>query len=508
MKRIFYGLLILVGLFGRAEAQQGINNNWLMGYDSEWGLPFGISKVDFFSGVPVMNYDSLEMEFKHSHANISDSQGNLLFYTNGFYIADASNDTMQNGSGINPSAYTTYFDDGLYIPQSHVIIPKPGSNSIYYMFHTTADTFPGYTHSKHLYLSEIDMSLNGGLGAVTTKNQILYSDSMNYGKLAMCKTANGRDWWLMVSTIGSNKFVKFLITVNGVILGPYYQNIGVNRVAGAGEAWFSPDGKRFAQYWKNIPSVPVSVELFDFNRCTGMLSNAVSLPMGYENSTQVGLAFSPNSNVLYVSNVFHVYQYDLTAANIAASQQMVATYDSFLSVNPNCSTCTPLQTLFCLSALAPDGKIYISTGNSTVHWHTIDNPDSLGIGCNVNQHSVQVPAYYFNTIPNHPNYFLGCDTTLGCTTCFTGLSDNTASGAISARAAPNPTTGVFTLQFDVQPVSGELEIYDVLGNVIYKDYVAAWSQFKRVDISSLADGVYLCKMRWKDRVASVKVVKE
>lgn len=206
--------------------------------------------------------------------------------------------------------------------------------------------------------------------------------------------------------------------------------------------------------------------------------------------------------------MFHVYQYDLTAANIAASQQIVATYDNFLSVNPNCSTCTPLQTLFCLSALAPDGKIYISTGNSTVHWHTIDNPDSLGIGCNVNQHSVQVPAYYFNTIPNHPNYFLGCDTTLGCTTCFTGLSDNTASGAISARAAPNPTTGVFTLQFDVQPVSGELEIYDVLGNVIYKDYVAAWSQFKRVDISSLADGVYLCKMRWKDRVASVKVVKE
>ncbi|MEZ5067471.1 MAG: hypothetical protein R2847_02865 [Bacteroidia bacterium] len=76
---------------------------------------------------------------------------------------------------------------------------------------------------------KLDMSLNGGL-ELTTKNQILYSDSMNYGKLAMCKTANGRDWWLMVSTIGSNKFVKFLITVNGVILGPYYQNIGVNKM--------------------------------------------------------------------------------------------------------------------------------------------------------------------------------------------------------------------------------------------------------------------------------------
>ncbi|MCO5289145.1 MAG: T9SS type A sorting domain-containing protein [Bacteroidetes bacterium] len=506
MKRLLYTFLIIV--FSKLSfAQQGINNNWLMGYDNLNGQA-AHPKFDFYNGTPIITLDSLDMRMRHTHANISDTQGNLLFYTNGYYIANANNDTMQNGSGINPSAYTTYFDDGLGIPQSHVIIPKPGSNTIYYMFHSTADTLPGYTHSKHLYLSEIDMSLNGGLGAVTVKNQILCTDSMNFGKIAMCRTANGRDWWLMVSAIGSNKFIKFLITVNGVILGPYYQNIGVIRVAGAGEAWFSPDGKRFAQYWKNIPSVPVSVELFDFNRCTGMLSNAVSLPMGYENSTQVGLAFSPNSNVLYVSNVFHVYQYDLTAANIAASQQMVATYDSFLSVNPNCSTCTPLQTLFCLSALAPDGKIYISTGNSTVHWHTIDNPDSLGIGCNVNQHSVQVPAYYFNTIPNHPNYFLGCDTTLGCTTCFTGLSDNTASGAISARAAPNPTTGVFTLQFDVQPVSGELEIYDVMGNLVLKDYIAQWSQFKRADITQLADGIYFCKLKWRNVGGNVKVIKE
>ncbi|MCW5932445.1 MAG: hypothetical protein KIS69_12375, partial [Bacteroidetes bacterium] len=246
MKRLLYTFLIIV--FSKLSfAQQGINNNWLMGYDNLNGQA-AHPKFDFYNGTPIITLDSLDMRMRHTHANISDTQGNLLFYTNGYYIANANNDTMQNGSGINPSAYTTYFDDGLGIPQSHVIIPKPGSNTIYYMFHSTADTLPGYTHSKHLYLSEIDMSLNGGLGAVTVKNQILCTDSMNFGKIAMCRTANGRDWWLMVSAIGSNKFIKFLITVNGVILGPYYQNIGVIRVAGAGEAWFSPDGKRFAQY--------------------------------------------------------------------------------------------------------------------------------------------------------------------------------------------------------------------------------------------------------------------
>ena len=57
-------------------------------------------------------------------------------------------------------------------------------------------------------------------------------------------------------------------------------------------------------------------------------------------------------------------------------------------------------------------------------------------------------------------------------------------------------------------MSGELEIFDVMGNLVFKDYVAPWSQYKRVDIGQFAEGVYLCRMKWKDRVASVKVVKE
>ncbi|MBL0072630.1 MAG: hypothetical protein IPP34_12865 [Bacteroidetes bacterium] len=39
--------------------------------------------------------------------------GNILFYTNGIYISDATGDTMQNGSGPNPSVYTSWYPDGL-----------------------------------------------------------------------------------------------------------------------------------------------------------------------------------------------------------------------------------------------------------------------------------------------------------------------------------------------------------------------------------------------------------
>ena len=484
-------------------AQQGLSNNWLMGYQSAAGYPGGQTLIDFYNGTPVLSYDSLEMDFRHTHSNVSDNNGNVLFYTNGYYLADASNDTMQNGSGINPSAYTTYFSDGLGIPQANIIIPKPNNADVYYLFHSTVDTFPGYSHSRYLYYSIIDMTLNGGFGAVTSKNQILITDSLNYGKIAACKHANGRDWWVICHKLNSNKFFKLLITPTA-ILGPYTQDIGNIRVAGAGESWFSPNGEIYAHYWKNAAGIG-SLEILSFDRCNGAFSNAVSISVPYENGTQVGLAFSSNSNALYVSNVFHIYQYDLTAANVAASQLTVATYDSFVSVFPGFPQ--GFATLFGLSALAPDGKIYITTGNGTIHMHTIDNPDVIGLGCNVNQHSVQLPSIYFNTLPNHPNYFLGCDTTLGCTTCYTGV-DKEQKNNLTARASPNPSNGIFTLQFDVQSTAGELEIFDVMGNMVWRDYVAPWSQYKRVNIDGLAKGIYLCKLKWGGVERNLKVVKE
>ncbi len=213
--------------------------------------------------------------------------------------------------------------------------------------------------------------------------------------------------------------------------------------------------------------------------------------------------------MLYVSNVFHIYQYDLTAADIAASVQVVAAYDSFTSVSPNCPTCQPLETIFALAGLAPDGKIYISTGNSTVHWHTIDNPDVVGMGCNVNQHSVLLPTYYFNTVPNHPNYFLECDSTLGCLCApTTNLTPYPSPKERGVTSMPNPSDGVFTLQFDVKSISGVLEIYDVMGKLVYKDYVSAWSQFKRVNIAQMPKGMYLCKVQRGENLESAKVMKE
>ncbi len=89
-----------------------------------------------------------------------------------------------------------------------------------------------------------------------------------------------------------------------------------------------------------------------------------------------------------------------------------------------------------------------------------------------------------------------------------GLPDFPEGEALTARAFPNPSNGTFTLQFAVQKISGEMEIYDVMGNLVLKEYVAPWSQYKRVNIDGLAKGIYLCKLKWGGVERNLKVVKE
>lgn len=492
--KILFVLLFLPFLL---FAQQGINNNWLQGYQSSGGIPFGQSRLDFFSGNPVISYDSIKMDFNHTHANISDSLGNMLFYTNGYYIANANNDTMFNGSGLSPSMYANDYSDGFLIPQGALVLPKPGSSSIYYLFHSVDDNYPnpGNYFALKLYVTTIDMSLNGGLGGVISKNMVLISDSLNLGKITACKASNGRDWWVLVHKLNSNTFYRLLITP-AAIVGPYTQSIGSYREWDVGQMKFSPNGNKLAYYHYRF----TGLDVFDFNRCTGLLSNPINDTLPLEVGP-VGCEFSPNSQMLYVSNVTKVYQYDLTSSNIVSSRLIVAYWDGFDQPGvPN------LGVYLCQPQLAPDGKIYLTTGNGTTYFGCIEYPDSVGISCNVAQHSILLPTYYFNTLPNHPNYFLDCDTTLGCG-CLTAINNVNITNS-QLKSFPNPTTGSFTLQFNVQNTTGTVEIFDVNGKSFLKENIPPWSQYKHLSIGNFPKGIYYCKLKWGSREANTKVIKQ
>lgn len=467
----------------------------MMGYSSYAGLPYGGTNIDFSSGMPSVYYVNRSQNINATTANITDSLGNLLFCSNGVYIADASGDTMLNGSGLNPSAYTnTYNFSGLVISQADIIIPIPSSSSRYYLFHQTIDSTlnTGNTVSHKLFYTEIDMNLNGGLGAVVNKNVELFSGNLIPGRLNAVKHGNGRDWWLVCHHYNSNKYSEFLITPSG-IQGPFNFNVGVSHLDAAGQIAFSKDGNKLAWY-----DVNTDLDIIDFDRCTGALTNRAHISIN-DSAASGGVAFSPSGQYLYVSSCYYIYQFDMNSANISGSQITVARWDSSYLPHP------PFATVFYLAQLAPDNKIYINNPNSTTALHVINNPDSLGLACDVCQNCILLPTFNAYSFPNHPNYHL---TALSGSLCDTLLFTNELS-EISYSAFPNPTRDKLTINFNRSLSIQKIEVVDLLGQIVFgQKQNSSFQNSITVPLENLRHGIYFCKISSGEGVVTIKVLKE
>lgn len=472
---------------------QGRDNLWLGGYDNWFGaVPYGGSNIDFSTGSPVIGLESRSIDVLHTAANISDDLGALLFFTNGVVVGKADGDTMQNGTGLNPSVYTAWYPNGLYIYQANLIIPDPGDANKYYLFHSTVDTMPDFT-TEYLYLSVIDMSQDGGSGAVISKNQVIHSGGLQPGRLAGLRHGNGRDWWVYAHELNNDVFLRWLVTPQG-ISGPHAQSIGIVRPPDAAHVAVSKDGHHFAYY-----SGEFGLDLFDIDRCDGTFTYTghVDVPNALYGW---GTSFSPNGHFVYLSAETKMYQVDGLAQDLQTSLQLIATWDSTYSPNP------PFATLFGASMLAPDGKIYISTLNSTDKLHVINQPDSLGLACDIVQHSITLPTYWMNSLPNHPNYHLGALDGSICDSLDVGLVEQPEN--LNLSLYPNPNAGAFTINFAPQPVAGTLEVHALDGRLVYHDGVAPWSQLKRVDLPRLAPGMYQCTLRFGEGEGVMRFVIE
>jgi hypothetical protein len=195
-----------------------------------------------------------------------------------------------------------------------------------------------------------------------------------------------------------------------------------------------------------------------------------------------------------------VYQFDVTTPDIAASMVHIAEWDSFYSPSP------PFATLFSVSLLAPDGKIYMSTGNSTDRLHAINQPDQPGLACDLVQHGIVLPTYYAESIPNHPNYHLGPVDGSVCDSLGINAGVPERGPPLRVSAYPNPNRGTFTLNYDPQAVPGMLEVRDVSGRLLLQEGIPPWSSVHVVTLSDMTTGLYDVRIRWRRNTGSVRIV--
>ena len=361
MRALILCFLTVANCFG----QDGRYNNW----------HFGIySALTFNTGVPVfLNGSALQSD--EACASISDTLGNLLFYTNGNEIWDSTNTIMPNGSGL------LGWGD---VQQGVLIIPLPNSNSLFYVF-TIGNPTMGYT--KELRYSIIDMTLNNSLGDVTLKNILLDFDVTE--KLTATKHANGNDIWIIEHPYTTNQFKAYLLTSTGLDTTPVISYVGLIPIfegsfAFAGAIKISNNGCWLISTIRETFDGTGKLELFHFDNTTGRVSGGEV--MGIEHP--YGIEFSPDNSKFYVgqNNLAPIYQFNLITGNevlILASQTAVS---------------NPIVSTFSFQA-APNNKIYFTQGDAVLG--SIEYPNNLGWACSVGNTSISVNST--SSLPNNFN---------------------------------------------------------------------------------------------------------
>jgi len=322
---------------------QGEANNWYFGKGA------GIK----FTPDSAIAVTSGKLHTEEGSASISDKAGNLLFYTNGITVWNKQHRVMPNGNGLMGGKSST---------QSALIIPKPDSDKIYYIFTTDIQA-----QSDGFRYSVVDMSKQDGLGDIISRNNFLMIPATE--KLTAVRHSNNKDWWVIAHRWNSNAYTAYLVDADGVTMKPVVSNVGTvhggsNRKA-IGYLQPSPDGTKLASaLWDDVSNF----ELLDFNRTTGKLSNPI-LFKGFAEA--YGVAFSPDGTKLYGAangvggGKAQIVQFDLKAGSPAAiikSGVVVGT-----STSPRFGS---LQ-------LAPDGKIYVARKDSKF-LGVIEKPNAKG----------------------------------------------------------------------------------------------------------------------------------
>jgi hypothetical protein len=348
-----------------------INQNWIFGKNC--GLHFSTGNPPSPITTPVPSIDTHE-----GCASISDTNGNLLFYTNGVTVWDSNGNAKYSGLHGNDSS-----------TQSAIIVPNPGNYNQYYVFTTAGSS--GSPHHFDGIRVDIDtwpplpVELSSLMTIPTT------SGFFPTEKLTAVQHKNCIDYWV-ITIIKKEKheeipeswfFRVFLVNSTGIShAGDTQMNTNVYDI---GYLKASPKGNRLAFANWSDPNVLV----YHFDNSTGFIDipGKVTIPVpdqitNYPNCSY-GVEFSPNGNMLYystnknigtISNVIwegRIYQVDLTTTIFPTTP--VVTHK-----NPN-------DERYALGALqlGMDGVIYIAK-DAESSLGGILNPNVPGTGCNVN----------------------------------------------------------------------------------------------------------------------------
>jgi len=466
MKIIFTILFFQLIFITNICISQSINSNiWYFG---------GYAGLDFNSGVPVALTNGA-MNHIEGCATACDSSGTLLFYTDGQKVWNKLHQVMPNGNGLMGHNSAT---------QSSIIVPYPGSANLFFVF--TVDAVENFLHNGFRY-SIVNMNLDNGKGDLDiSKKNILLRDSIPE-KVTAILDSYETGYWILTHEWGTDAFLAYHLTPTGLDTIPVISHVGSVHTGGAypsyppADGWLNALGYIRANRWGTkiaVVQYRAPLEMFDFNRNFGTVSNGISAPVTYDQS--YGIEFSPDETRLYLSTISSalgttnkLYQFDLTSSTPLTTPVLIAT----TSYDPSA-----IQ-------VGPDGKIYVSELNHS-YISKINDPNNLGLSCNFVNNGVYLAGKTAKRGLPNLFYYKGFQ--------FITEINNAISAEISVF--PNPAK---TLLYIKGFLGDEIQVIDING----KKVLEAKNNGK-IDISTFTNGLYLIKIRKGNKSYCTKFIKE
>ncbi len=385
------------------------------------------------------------------------------------------------------------------------------NNNLYYLFSIGGI---GTNVDMGLFYSVIDMTLDGGLGAVTTKNYQLQNFNM-VDCLSAVKHGNGRDWWLIfrksdfLTGGGNSDWYQYLISPSG-ITNFSQQTIGsINRTSG-GQIDFSPMGDKLA-----FTCLTGVIEVFNFDRCTGQINNPVTIeqdPFAPPYPMYWGVAFSNDISKLYITSydyTGYLFQYDLNSPNISSTKDTL--WAGSIPINVG-----KLKRM-------DDGKIYLSCAWDDTQAGYYPYPDSIRNFINENLSVINLPdssgaacdfqpfGFYLGGkrtyigLPNNPDYELG--PLLGSVCDSLTLLNESPTAQHQVTVFPNPAFNMTTIS-STEKIN-TISIFDISGKSLM-EFDLSNQQFLnyQLNIEKFSPGIYFVTIISDSFIETKKIIRQ
>ncbi|MBK8483859.1 MAG: gliding motility-associated C-terminal domain-containing protein [Saprospiraceae bacterium] len=342
---------------------------WFMGLH---GLDWSTDTPRVISGFSTYN----GMDVYEGHTSICDRNGNLLIYTDNEFVYNRYHSVITRIAGGASSSMT-------------MILPQPGQDSIYYIFHPYGinglldDTLPHL-----LRYTIINVKSNNYAGSVLKLNQILLNGSSE--KVTGVIHCNGKDWWVIGLRASDEAFHAWLLTDTGLVKNnPIISYSGVVHHGfffpnqNVGYLKPSHNGSLLAEITSGQPS---NLELHKFDPSTGTVYNGIEIySLTNVLDDMYSSEFSPDNTKLYISGFefstkYSFFQFDLTildSAYIRKSMERI--------YNPSTNFGSPV--------LGKDGRIYVTSWGGTNLQHVVHQPNKKGLACDFRGYSFDLGSF-------------------------------------------------------------------------------------------------------------------